>query len=116
MNKSDCIFCKIAAGKIKTEKIADTDNFIVINDANPIAEGHCLIISKNHYENVLDLPTTLGIELLDLTKKQSARLIKEHKAEGINLVQNNFKAAGQIVKHYHLHIIPRKMGDNVKLG
>ncbi len=112
----DCIFCKIVSGEIKADKIIDTDNFIVINDAHPISKGHCLIIPKNHYETLLDLPSTLGTELFDLAKKQGLRLVKEQKAEGFNLVQNNFKAAGQLVPHYHLHIIPRKIGDGLKIG
>ena len=107
----DCVFCKIIAGKIKAEIIDDTnDNFIVMNDANPVAEGHCLIIPRKHYETVLDMPASLGTELLDLAKKHSLRLIDEKKAEGIKLVNNNFKAGGQIVPHFNLHIIPEKEG------
>lgn len=108
--KKDCIFCKIAKGEIKADKVADEENFIVINDANPVSSGHCLIIPKKHYETVFDLPASLGGELLSIAKKQGLRLIKEGKAEGIKLVSNNYEAAGQIVKHFHLHIIPEKKG------
>ncbi len=114
--KSDCVFCKIIKGEIKADIISDEENFIVMNDVHPVSPGHCLIIPKKHYETVLDLPSTLGGELISLAKKQGSRLIKEQKAEGFNLFQNNFKAAGQFVPHYHLHVIPRKTGDKLKLG
>jgi histidine triad (HIT) family protein len=113
MVESDCIFCKIIKGEIKTDKVDETDNFIVINDANPVAEGHCLIIPKKHYETILDVPNTLGTELVLLAKKNSIRLIKEGKADGIKLVNNNYKASGQLVPHFHMHVIPHKEGKKV---
>jgi histidine triad (HIT) family protein len=108
----DCVFCKIIKGEISSEKIYEGDSFIVINDKNPVSEGHCLIISKKHFESVFNLPNTFGSELLKISKKQGLRLIDEKKAEGIKLVQNNFDAAGQVVKHFHLHVIPEKKDFN----
>jgi histidine triad (HIT) family protein len=112
--KEDCVFCKIVRGEIKAQIISDEENFIVFKDANPISEGHCLIVPKNHYETILDMPSTLGTELLSIAKKQGLRLIKEKKAEGFNLIQNNFTSAGQVVMHSHFHIIPRKDKDGLK--
>ena len=54
----DCVFCKIIKGEIKTDKVSDEENFIVINDANPVSEGHCLVIPKKHYATVLDIPSS----------------------------------------------------------
>lgn len=108
--KTDCIFCKIGKGEIKSEKLYEDDNFFVINDIKPVSDGHCMIIPKKHYETLLDMPSSLGGELLDLAKKQGLRLIKEKKADGVKLVNNNFEAAGQVVKHFHLHVIPEKKG------
>ena len=108
--KEDCIFCKIANKEIKDEIIYESDNFIVVPDLHPVGPGHCLIISKRHYETVLDLPSSLGGELLDVAKKQGFRFMKDEKAEGFNLFQNNFEAGGQVVMHYHLHAIPRRKG------
>jgi len=110
----DCVFCKIATGKIKVEKIYENENFFSIPDANPVADGHSLVISKKHFENLLGFPCSLGGELLDCIKKTSEKLLKEKNCEGFNIVNNNFEAAGQIVKHIHFHIIPRKEGDNLK--
>ena len=108
--KEECIFCKIAKGEIPAKFLYEDDNFVVFNDANPVSEGHCLIVPKKHYATLLDLPSSLGGELLSIAKAQGLRLIKEKKADGFKLVNNNFEASGQIVKHFHLHMIPEKLG------
>lgn len=105
----DCIFCKIVSKDVKSEIIDDSnEDFIVLSDANPVSEGHCLIVPRKHYATLFDLPASLGSELVSIAKQQGLRLIKEGKADGIKLVNNNFKAAGQVVNHFHLHIIPEK--------
>jgi len=110
MNNSDCIFCKIVRREIPAERIFENEDFFVIPDINPVSKGHCLIISKKHYETIFDLPSVLGEELIQIAQQQGKRLIREGKADGIKLVQNNYEASGQIVKHFHLHIIPEKTG------
>ena len=110
----DCVFCKILSKEIKADIIEDSDNFIVMNDANPVAEGHGLILPKKHYEVIFDMPNTLGVEFVALAKKHGLRLIKEGKADGIKYVSNNYPSAGQVVPHLHLHIIPHKEGADVK--
>ena len=109
----DCIFCQISQGKIPSEKTFDDDNFFAILDNKPKTQGHTLIIPKKHYKTILDMPASMGNELLDAIKKVSFELIKKHKAEGINIAVNTGQAAGQIVHHAHVHILPRKKGDNV---
>jgi histidine triad (HIT) family protein len=111
----DCIFCKIVSGEVVSEKIHEDENFIVIPNKFPQADGHCLIIPKRHYETILDMPSSLGGELISLVKKQGLRLIKEKKAEGFNVMQNNFSASGQVIMHLHFHVISRKKDDGVKL-
>lgn len=109
----DCVFCKIANGEIPSKKIYENDNFFSIPDRNQQIDGHSLVISKKHFETTLDLPSTLGMELLDCIKKTTMKLMQEHKSDGFNLVQNNFEPAGQIVKHVHFHILPRKTGGKI---
>ncbi len=94
----------------------ETDNFFVIKDKFPQSEGHSLIISKKHYENLLHFPSLLGNELIALTKDLYIKLSKEVNSEGFNFVQNNFKATGQVIPHFHFHILPRKQNDGVKLN
>ena len=111
----DCIFCKIVRGEIPAEKVYEDDNFIGILDANPKAEGHTLIIPKKHFKTLLDMPNSLGNEMTEGVKKISLKLIEDGKAEGFNLVANNFEVAGQIVPHVHFHIIPRKKSDGLNV-
>ena len=111
----NCIFCKISKGEISAERIYENDNFFSISDANPVVEGHSLVISRQHFENFLDMPSSLGPELLDCIKKTSTKLMEKYKAGGFNVVNNNFEPAGQIVKHVHFHIIPRKKGEKIDI-
>ena len=106
----DCVFCKIVNKEIPVEFIYESDNFIAFPDANPKVEGHCLIVTKNHFVNLMDMPCVLGSELIEVIKKVAEIKFKEG-FEGFNLVQNNFSCAGQEVMHSHLHFFPRKEGD-----
>jgi histidine triad (HIT) family protein len=107
----DCIFCKIVNGEVPSEKILETENFIVIKDVNPKTEGHSLIIPKEHYKNLLDIPAYLNKEMLETAKNVSLKLMEETSSKGFNLMMNNNPVAGQVVMHAHLHILPRKEGD-----
>jgi histidine triad (HIT) family protein len=109
--KEDCVFCKIASGEIPVKRIYENDSFFSIADAKPKTKGHSLVISKKHFENSLELPDTLGQELLDCIKNTALKIVEENNSEGFNIINNNLEAAGQIVKHVHFHILPRKKED-----
>ena len=112
----ECIFCKMAKEENSSEKVIwGNDNFFSIPDRNPLADGHSLVISKKHFLNILDMPSTLGGELLDCIKNTAIKIMKEKNVDGFNVINNNFESAGQIVNHVHFHIIPRKKGDGLKL-
>lgn len=111
----DCIFCGISRGKINSERIFENENFFSIFDANPKIEGHCLIISKKHFENSLDLPATLGTEFLDCIKNTFLKITIGKNFSGFNILQNNFESAGQVVKHFHIHLLPRKKDDGLQI-
>ena len=111
----DCVFCKIAKGEISVDKVYENDNFIGILDANPKTEGHTLVIPKKHYKTILDMPDSLGNEIVDAVKRIGLKLIKDGKAEGFNVIMNNFSVAGQVVPHLHVHVIPRKEGDGLNM-
>lgn len=113
-SNKNCLFCRIIKGEINSKNVYEDENFIGILDKDPIAEGHTLVISKKHFRNLLDMPNTLGNELIDAIKKISLKLIDEGKAEGVNVVSNNEPVSGQVIFHTHIHIIPRKKGDELK--
>jgi histidine triad (HIT) family protein len=105
----------MVSGELPVKKIYENDNFLSIPDIHPKVEGHCLVMPKKHFETFLDMPPTLGSELIDAVKGTSLRMMKEKRATGFNLVNNNFETAGQVVKHVHFHILPRKKGDGFEV-
>lgn len=111
-NTNDCIFCKIIDGRIPSNRIYENDNFLSIPDANPKVKGHSLVISKKHFETLLDLPSSAGLELIDCIKKTALKVMDKNNAKGFNIINNNFETAGQIVNHVHFHVLPRKSGDD----
>ncbi|MEK6917968.1 MAG: HIT family protein [Nanoarchaeota archaeon] len=110
----DCVFCKIAEKEIPSEKIYENKSFFSIYDHKPEVEGHALIISKKHFETVLNLPDTLGKQLIDAIKHTTLVLIKKYSLKGFDVISNNMKVGGQAVPHVHFHIIPRREGDSFR--
>ncbi|MBR9705940.1 HIT family protein [Candidatus Pacearchaeota archaeon] len=108
-NNTECLFCKIAKGEIKSDFIYEDDNFFAIYDIDPITPGHAMVIPKNHYKTFIDIPNTMGLELLDAIKKVTLKIISETQAESFNLM-----VVGEDVSHVHIHVIPRKKGDGIK--
>ena len=113
---SDCIFCKLANGEIPTPKLYEDESFAVILDAAPASKGHALILPKDHYANLFEIPEDVLQRAACVAKKISAKLFEGLHATGLNLVQNNGESAGQTVFHFHLHMIPRYDGDTVRVG
>lgn len=109
----NCIFCKIIRGEIPSATIYEDGDFKVILDINPAARGHALILTKEHYANLYELPEELAGKAMVLAAKLTAHMTEKLHCDGFNLVQNNGEVAGQTVFHFHLHLIPRyKDGDN----
>lgn len=112
----DCIFCKIANGEIPSATLYEDEDFRVILDLNPASKGHALILPKKHADNLYALPEEAASKVLVLAKNMALKMEKALDCDGLNLVQNNGEIAGQTVFHFHLHLIPRYKGDNVKIG
>lgn len=112
----DCIFCKIVEGKISSNKIFEDKHNIAIFDINPIAKAHTLFITKEHYPNLLDVPAKkIPLLFVNLPRLVST-ILKATGCEGFNIVQNNQRCAGQLIPHLHLHIIPRRPGDQINFN
>lgn len=116
MKKDDCIFCRIANGEIPSKAVYEDDSFRVILDVGPATKGHALILPKNHYADLYELPDEEAEKVIVLAKKMAAKLKEKLNCDGLNLVQNNGEAAGQTVFHFHLHLIPRYREDGQTLG
>jgi histidine triad (HIT) family protein len=103
----DCVFCKIVAGEIPGATVYEDEHSLAFLDIGPVAEGHVLLIPKEHYVTVADMPAeTVGRVLANLPRL--ARAIRTATgAEALNILQNNGRPAGQVVPHVHFHLIPK---------
>lgn len=110
---SDCIFCKIIAGEMDSEKILETDNLIVIKDAFPQAPKHFLVIPKTHVATLNDVDDSSLLAEMMMTAKEVAK--KEGIADdGYRIVVNTNKGGGQVVFHLHLHLMGgRELGGKM---
>ena len=109
--KDDCIFCKLANGVFPTNMIYEDDDFAVILDVAPATRGHALILPKEHYANIYELPDEVAGKVMILAKKMATHMTEKLHCDGFNLVQNNGPCAGQTVFHFHYHLIPRYEND-----
>lgn len=108
---ADCIFCKIANGEIPCAKICENDRALSFVDIGPINPGHALVIPKKHYATLFDMDVDDLQTCILMAQKVAKAILKTLAPAGLNLLQNNFRAAGQLVEHAHFHIIPRRAQD-----
>lgn len=116
MRDDNCIFCKLANGIIPTNSIYEDEEFNVILDMGPATKGHALILPKDHYKNLYELPEETGAKVMKLAKKMAIQMTDKLQADGFNLVQNNNEVAGQTVFHFHMHLIPRYNDDGQSIN
>ena len=114
MQVENCIFCKIAKGEIKSQKVYEDEETLAFLDINPVNKGHVLVIPKDHYENIFDIPKDKLTKIIEVVQK-IAIAIKKMGADGVNIVSNNGKAADQHVFHLHIHVIPRYYNDGKEM-
>ena len=89
----------------------ENDKNLAFLDIFPINEGHTIVIPKNHYDNIEKIPDAELADLFKVVKEVAIKIRNNLKIDGYNILQNNFEAAGQVVKHIHIHIIPRYATD-----
>ena len=116
MSDDNCIFCKIAGGDIPTNAIYEDNDYKVILDMSPATRGHALILPKEHYKNIYEMPEERVAGAFRLAKKMAQTMTDKLGADGFNIVQNNNEIAGQTVFHFHIHLIPRYEGDGQVVG
>ena len=112
---SECIFCKIVAGDIPCAKVFESETVLAFLDIAPVHAGHVLVLPKDHYPTLMDLPSELGSDLLQALSSVGKAIMETTGADGLNLMQNNHEAAGQLVHHAHFHLIPRFKDDGLRL-
>jgi histidine triad (HIT) family protein len=111
--KQQCIFCQIISGKIPSKKLYEDEHCIAILDINPATKGHVLLLPKEHYAIMPQMPDKELGHMYVIAKKLSQAILKGLKVSGTNLFVANGLPAGQRAQHFILHIIPRKDGDEL---
>lgn len=108
---TDCIFCKIVAGQLPSCKVYEDADTLAFMDIGPIIPGHTLVIPKAHVDPITATPPLVLQKLILVVQRIARAQLKAFKADGVNVVQANGQAAGQVVPHLHFHVIPRFAGD-----
>jgi len=113
---SECVFCKIVAGEIPSARLYETDRVLAILDVNPVTPGHALLLAKEHVADLLaaEAPSALAA-LAEVLPRLVRAVVTATAAEGCNLLLNSGRAAGQLIQHLHVHLIPRHTGDGLDL-
>jgi len=113
MNEDSCIFCRIAQKQVPASLVYEDENVVAFLDIKPLNDGHTLVIPKAHYESIFEIPLDLVAYLHGVTKKIAFAVKKATGADGISIIQQNGKAAGQEIFHLHVHVIPRYEGQKL---
>lgn len=112
--KSDCLFCKIASKEIPSYIVYENEEVIAFLDINPINSGHTLVLPKKHVDNLLEMDDLMICNIFKAVRDISREVMNAVNAQGLNIEINNYKAAGQLVDHAHIHIVPRFEGDGLR--
>ena len=107
----DCVFCGIVAGDVPGRVVHETDDAVAFLDADPLAEGHTLVVPREHHRTMADLPTDRAAGVFEAVRELTPRVQAAVDADAANVGLNDGAASGQEVPHLHVHIVPRFEGD-----
>ncbi|MEM8534056.1 MAG: HIT family protein [Chloroflexota bacterium] len=112
------VFSRIVRGEIPSAKVYEDELTLAFMDINPVARGHTLVICKEEYPDLFTIPAEALVAVARTTQQVALAIRTSLQPDGLNIVQNNGAAAGQIIFHYHVHLIPRwdKDGGAVRMG
>ena len=103
----DDVFCKIIRGEIPCYKVFEDQDVLAFLDISQVTKGHTLVVPKDHYDNFLSVPQEVMHKVMDVAQRIGQVQISMMGAKGVNILTNCYEAAGQSVKHFHVHVIPR---------
>ena len=107
----ECIFCGIVAGRVPSTNVYEDDHVVAFLDIGPIVKGHTLVIPRDHYESIMELPTDSLQAVVSVVQTVAKAQIRGLGCDGVNVTQANGACAGQVVPHIHFHVIPRYESD-----
>jgi histidine triad (HIT) family protein len=113
---AQCVFCRIAAGEIPVALLLDTDEVVGFLDINPVNPGHALVVPRRHAEGLLELTDEELAAAASAVQRVAAAVKAATGSPAFNVLQNDGRAAGQLIQHVHFHVIPRSPDDGFSLG
>jgi histidine triad (HIT) family protein len=113
--KTDCIFCRIANHEIPSITVSENSQTIAVMDINPATPGHILILPKSHITDIYGMSSAAGSSIMDMAVNVARAIQRQLKPAGLNVIQSNGAAAGQVIFHFHMHLVPRYEKDSVVL-
>ena len=111
----DCIFCKIIAGELPSQRVDEDERTVAFMDLNPATRGHALVVPRRHARDLLEIDPGDLAATIQAAQRLAQRVVPALGADGVNLINSCGRAAWQTVFHLHLHVIPRYKGDPLKL-
>jgi histidine triad (HIT) family protein len=111
-----CTFCKIITRDEACVQLYEDENTLAFMDKHPANDGHCLIIPKMHYETIFEIPPGEFAAMTRTAVRIAAGVQRALQPTGLSLVQANGASAGQSVMHVHMHVLPRRDGDNLLIN
>jgi histidine triad (HIT) family protein len=115
MRDPDCLFCKIVAGEISSQRVDEDDRTVAFMDISPATRGHGLVIPREHTPNLLEIDAEDLAATALAAQRLARRAVERFDAAGVNLINSCGSAAWQTVFHFHIHVIPRYEGDPMRL-
>ena len=115
MADNDCLFCKIVAGEIPSERVDEDEHTVAFLDINPWTRGHSLVIPRAHSKNLYEIGDEDLAHVSQAAKRLAVRLKERLGCDGVNLLNSCEPAAWQTVFHFHIHVIPRYDDDPLRL-
>ena len=112
---SECIFCKIVEGEAPSFRVCEDESTLTFMDVFPVADGHTLIITKEHFANLFEATPDALAGVARTASRVAHAIRKEFAPDGLGVFQLNGAAAGQTVFHYHMHLIPRSAGQGLQI-
>ena len=109
----DCLFCKIVKGEISSAKVYEDNYVLAFLDISPNTEGHCLVIPKQHFEDMFAIDSETLKKVTIVVKNLATKIKESLGAKGMNITNNNGQIGDQLVPHFHFHIIPRYENDGL---
>jgi histidine triad (HIT) family protein len=116
MDQADCIFCKIVAGTVPSFKLAEDERSFAMLDINPANLGHALVLSRCHAPSLMTSRDEDLAAAMAMARRIAAAIETVLEPDGINLLQANGPGAAQSVPHFHIHVLPRRIGDALAMN